>query len=88
MVRAAVLKGKDPSKIIADMEAIDKMGLLQLETCLHSHLPPLLKPLFPFRIQRVGASHIERESVEGQTTQVERNSRSSHEDVCKYTSDD
>ena len=53
-----------------------------------SHLPPLLKPLFPFRIQRVGASHIERESVEGQTTQVERNSRSSHEDVCKYYSED
>lgn len=30
LVRAAVLKGKDPAQIIEEMEKIDQMGLLEI----------------------------------------------------------
>lgn len=29
MVRAAVLKGKDPAQLIEEMEKIDEMGMIQ-----------------------------------------------------------
>lgn len=36
MVRAAVLKGKDPLQIIAEMEKIDQMGKFHLQNILYS----------------------------------------------------
>lgn len=42
MVRAAVLKGKDPQQILEEMEKIDQMGrifLLFLCSCVNSCLP-------------------------------------------------
>lgn len=34
MVRAAVLKGKDPQQILEEMEKIDQMGQLHLDYCV------------------------------------------------------
>jgi hypothetical protein len=40
MVRAAVLKGKDPIQIISEMEKIDAMGntTIKKPSCLHGFL--------------------------------------------------
>lgn len=33
MVRAAVLKGKDPTQLIVEMEKMDQMGEMELKIC-------------------------------------------------------
>ena len=37
MVRQAVLKGKDPMKLLEEMEAIDRMGLY-LDCCFYIYI--------------------------------------------------
>lgn len=47
MVRAAVLKGKDPQQILEEMEKIDQMGTLIIRNYVEL---PLLMHLFPYRV--------------------------------------
>ena len=50
MVRTAVLKGKDPFKILEEMEIIDKMGKILLKYCCKMRLLCLLNILKCYKI--------------------------------------
>ena len=92
MVRQAVLKGKDPFKLLEDVESIDKMGAYCILQQGSPKTPLVIVRIFVvtlhcmfffFRIRSILAPKTQRESVARQKKETERNTRACSQTLRK-----